>query len=180
MNGKLLQKNEKLNKKFITWSDASIAALANQIKYKRPKCLILLIGTKINRAALQKDRTLLLEHGFELVKSNNFYLTSVLNGFFKKSDNFFKHYCSGYTLFAISRRAQKQNLPALFSLPYWTVVPTMVFEKQAVFSSPRLDGLFLSPHNLKNTTMVCGATSSVLLLLALKKFIYTKLQSIHK
>lgn len=160
----------------ITWSDASITALANKIIYKRPKCLILFTGGKVTRAALKKDRMLLYEHGIELIKANNFYLTTVLNTFFKQAGSFFTKYCSGYTLFAVSRRKKKyKHISVLFNLPYKAIVPTLAFKKCTIITQQRLKTL-ARIKALKQTLNVVGLNPFFVFILLLQQFIYIQIK----
>jgi hypothetical protein len=136
----------------------------------------LFTGGKVTRAALKKDRMLLYEHGIELIKANNFYLTTVLNTFFKQAGSFFTKYCSGYTLFAVSRRKKKyKHISVLFNLPYKAIVPTLAFKKCTIITQQRLKTL-ARIKALKQTLNVVGLNPFFVFILLLQQFIYIQIK----
>lgn len=134
----------------------------------------------MNRSPSKKDRLLAEEYGIELIKTNNFFILSCLDVFFNKiginEGYFFKDLFGGGTLYGTSSRPQKNNLAAIFSLPYHCATPLWVFENQTVYNRQRV--ALLQTHNnnsLEKTTILFGGLNVLFLIINLQRFIYIKL-----
>jgi len=165
----------KTNNNTLTWVEGAVSALCNHMFANKTLCLIIFAGKHINRMPLRKDRELMMEFNFELIKVNSFRFGKAFDWFFNRADHFIKT-IGGYTLIAMSNKYNPENLEdiiTLFNLPYRYVTPIAVFHNRIWYTTRRLNYLVTTTmfhNNICSTAF--GLDILFFLLISVQKFLY--------